>query len=411
MTNNKPIENEIDKLINELGLDKHIPFEIQQDEFMLGVFKKGLETLMRGEMTLRLGYDNNNRPAKATDNKRNGFRERPLDTSAGRIPDLKVPRDRKGEYKTKLFGDRETKMDRVEQLIIGMYAKGTSTNDISDLLNSLYNFKLNPQTISNVVKKIEDEFNRWRNRPLANEYAFIFIDALHQKIRRGTIDNEAIYVMVGVTMDGVREFIGIYNLGGCESSNVWRECYQNLYDRGVRNILLAIMDGLPGNEEAFKSIFPKAEIQECVIHHTRAQLAKAKPKHKAEIAEDIKAIYTQTKIEYAETEMTKLTEKWQKLYPSITKSWNEKFYKLTKFMNYPTAIRKSIYTTNFIERMNREFRRVLRNKSSLPTSESALKLMFLKIRDLEKRYSEKTMYSFESAKYDLQEMMNNRYAK
>jgi transposase-like protein len=409
MTNNK--ENDIDKLIEELGLDKHIPYEIQQDEFMLSVFKKGLETLMKGEMTLKLGYDKNNRPAKVTDNKRNGFRERPLDTSAGRIPDLKVPRDRQGEYKTKLFGDRETKMDRIEKLIIGMYAKGTSTHDITDLLNSLYNFKLNPQTISNVVKKIEDEYNSWRKRPLAAEYAFVFIDALHQKIRRGTVDNEAIYIMVGVTMDGTREFLGIYNLGGCESSNVWKECYQDLYDRGVRNILLAIMDGLAGNEEAFKSIFPKAEIQECVIHHTRAQLAKTKPKHKSEMAEDVKAIYTQTKLEYAEIELGKLTDKWQKLYPSVVKSWNEKFYKLTKFMVYPIAIRKSIYTTNFIERMNREFRRVLRNKSSLPTSESALKLMFLKIRDLERRYSEKTMYNFESAKYDLQEMMDKRYVK
>jgi len=404
-------KNNIDKLIEELGLDKHIPYEIQQDEFMLSVFKKGLETLLRNEMTLQIGYDNNNRRAKKTDNKRNGFRERPLDTSAGRIPDLKVPRDRQGAYKTKLFGDRETKMDRIEKLIIGMYAKGTSTEDISDLLNSLYNFQLNPQTVSNVVKKIEDEFSRWRNRPLADEYAFVFIDALHQKIRRGTVDTEAIYIIVGVNMEGMREFLGIYNLGGCESSNVWKECYQNLYERGARKILLAIMDGLPGNEEALKEIFPKTEVQECIIHHTRSQLAKVKPRHKTEMAEDIRAIYTQTKLEYAEKELERLTGKWQKLYPSITRSWNEKFYKLTKFLAYPAAIRKSIYTTNWIERMNREFRRVTRNKSSFPTSESALKLMFLKIRDLERRYGEKAMYNFEQAKYDLREIMNNRYGK
>ncbi len=402
-------KDKMDELIEELGLDKHIPYEIQQDEFLLNIFKKGLETLMKGEMSLHLGYDKDNREAKKTDNKRNGYRERPLDTTAGRIEDLKVPRDRESGFKTKLFGDRETKMDRVEKLIIGMYAKGSSTEDIADLLNSLYNFKLNPQTISNVVKKIEEDFTRWRNHPLLSEYAFVFIDAMHQKIRRGTVDNEAIYIMVGVTMGGQREFLGIYNLGGCESSNVWKECYNNLYERGVRKILLGIMDGLAGNRDAFQEVFPLAEVQECVVHHTRAQLAKVKPKHKAEIAEDLKMIYTQTKIEHAAVELETLTAKWQKLYPSVTKSWNEKFGQLTKFMLYPLAIRKSIYTTNWTERMNREFRRVTRNKSSFPTSESALKLIYLKIRDLERRYAERTMNNFENAKYKLQQMMETRY--
>lgn len=402
-------ENKIDKLIEELGLDKHIPYEIQQDEFLLSIFKKGLETLMEGEMSIHLGYDKNDRDSKKSANKRNGYRERPLDTSAGRISDLKIPRDRESSFNTKLFGDRETKMERIESLIIGMYAKGTSTEDIADLLNSLYNFKLNTQTVSNVVKKIEKDFMRWRKKPLSSEYAFVFIDAMHQKIRRGTVDNEAIYVIVGVTMEGYREFIGIYNMGGCESSNVWKECYSDLHERGVRKILLGIMDGLPGNREAFLEVFPRADVQDCIVHHTRAQLAKVKPKHKTEMAEDLRMIYTQTKIEYAEEELKKFTVKWQKLYPSITNSWNQKFGQLTKFMAYPSAIRKSIYTTNWIERMNREFRRVTRNKSSFPTSESALKLIFLKIRDLERRYQEKTMYNFESAKYELRQMMEARY--
>lgn len=138
-----------------------------------------------------------------------------------------MPRDRNGEFQTKLFGERETKMDRVEQLIIGMYAKGTSTKDISDLLNSLYNFTLNRQTVSNVVKQINDEFKGWIKRPLLTEYAFLFIDALHQKIRRDTVDNEAIYVVVGVTMAGQREFIGLYNLGAAESSSSWPKLNRN----------------------------------------------------------------------------------------------------------------------------------------------------------------------------------------
>jgi len=401
--------DKIDKIIKDLGLDDHIPYEIQQDEIMLGIFKKGLETILEGEMTLKLGYDKNSAILKQTDNKRNGHRYRKLDTSAGRIEELKMPRDRDGEFKTKMFGDRETKMDRVENLIIGMYAKGTSTEDISDLLNSLYNFKLNAQTVSNVVKKINDEFNRWVNHPLLAQYAFLFIDAMHQKIRRGTVDNEAIYVVVGVTMQGKREFLGLYNVGGAESSSSWQECYADLYKRGVRNVLLAIMDGLPGNEEAFKKVFPKADIQECVVHHVRCQCSKAKPKHKAELVEDMRMIYNQTKLDQAEIELETFTERWEKLYPSITKSWNEKFYKLTAFMKYPIEIRKSIYTTNWIERMNREFRRVTRNKSSFPTPDSALKLIFLKIRDLEKRYSDKKMYNFEKAEYYLNEMMQQRY--
>jgi putative transposase len=402
--------DKIDKLINDLGLDKHIPYEIQQNVIMLGIFKKGLETIMQGEIAGKLGYENGNRFEKFTSNKRNGSYQRKLDTSAGRIDNLEVPRDRKGEFKTKLFGLRETKMDKVEQLIIGMYSKGTSTQDISDLLNSLYDFKLNPQTVSNVVKQINDEFAGWINRPLSEEYVFLFIDALHQKIRRDTVDNEAIYVIVGVTMKGQREFIGLYNMGSGESSSVWRECYEDLQKRGVKKILLAIMDGLKGNEEAFKEVFPKAEIQECIVHQVRSQLAKAKPKHKRELVEDMQMIYTQTKIEQAEEELKNLTDKWQKLYPSITKSWNEKFYKLTTFMKYPQEIRKSIYTTNWIERMNREFRRVIRNKSSFPTSDSALKLIFLKIRDLDKRYADKKMYNFDKAEYYLREMMDKKYS-
>lgn len=411
MTRKKNKKDKLDELISDLGLDKHIPYEIQQDEFMLGVFKKGLETLMKGELELKLGYEHSDREGKRTSNKRNGYRERPLDTSAGRIPDLKVPRDRAGAFKTKLFGERETKMDRLESLIIGMYAKGTSTDDISDLLNSIYHFKLNPQTVSNVVKKIEAEFEAWRKKPLASEYAFVFIDALHQKIRRDTVDNEAIYIMVGVNMQGIREFLGIYNLGGSESSNVWQECYEDIKKRGVKQILLAIMDGLSGNEEALKRVFPKADVQDCIIHQIRSQLAKTKPKHKAEMAEDMKQIYTQTRPEYAEKELMQFTQKWQKLYPSITKSWNEKAYKLMKYLEYPESVRTSIYTTNWIERMNREFRRVLRNKSSLPTSEAALKLMFLKIRDLERKYDNRLMNGFQLAQYELTEMMEKRYVK
>jgi len=401
--------DKIDKLIKELGLDRHIPYEIQQDEMLLSIFKKGLETLMEGEMDIQLGYPKGDRGAKMTGNKRNGHRERPLDTSAGRINDLRVPRDREGEFQTRLFNGRETKMDRIENLIIGMYAKGTSTADISDLLNSLYNFKLKPQTVSNVVKKIDKDFKDWTKRKLNGEYAFVFIDALHQKIRRGTVDNEAFYLVVGVDMQGKREFLGLYNIGGAESSHSWQECYTDLYKRGVKKILLAVMDGLPGNEQAFRKVFPKADIQECLVHHVRCQLSKVKPKHKAEVAEDMRQIYGQNNADQAEKELEAFTAKWQKLYPSVTKSWNEKLYKLTRFLHYPAAIRKSIYTTNWIERMNREFRRVLRNKSSFPTSDAALKLMFLKIRDLDDRYSEKSMYNFSKAEYELTEMMAKRY--
>lgn len=302
-------------------------------------------------------------------------------------------------------------MDRIEKLIIGMYAKGSSTKDIADLLNSLYHFKLNPQTVSNVVKRIEEEFERWKNRPLSEEYAFLFIDALHQKIRRETVEHEAIYLIVGVTMQGKREFLGLYSLGGKESSLSWKECYTDLCQRGVKRVLLAVMDGLPGNEEAFKEVFPRAEIQECLIHHLRGQLSKARPKHKAELAEDMRTIYTQTSRKQAEKELESFVAKWQKLYSSIAKSWQEKFYKLTTFLSYPSSIRKSIYTTNWLERMNREFRRVIRNKSSFPTPDAALKLMFLKIGDLERRYSEKRMYNFEKAEYYLREMMDKRYGK
>jgi putative transposase len=401
--------DKIDQIIEELGLDKHIPYEIQQDEILLGIFKKGLETLLEGEVSLHLGYNKHDRNGKSTSNKRNGYRERPLDTSAGRIEDLKVPRDRDGEFQTKLFGDRDTRMERIENLIIGMYGKGTSTEDIADLLNSLYKFTLSAQTVSNVVKRIEADFEAWKSRPLQTEYAFIFIDAIHQKIRRDTVSNEAVYVIVGVTLKGKREFLGLYNMGGCESSLVWREVYEDLHNRGVRKILLAVMDGLPGNEEALKSVFPNTDVQECVVHHLRAQLAKAKPKHKQELADDMKLIYNQMKLEQAEIELKNFTDKWQKLYPSITDSWNRKFYKLMAFMGYPPEIRKSIYTTNWIERMNREFRRVLRNKGSFPSSESALKLMFLKVRDLDNRYEQKKMNNFENAEYKLIEMMEKRY--
>lgn len=403
--------DKIEKLMEELGLDKCIPYEIQQDEFLLGIFKKGLETLLDGEMDIHLGYPKNMRVLKRTNDKRNGYYQRSMDTSAGRIEELNVPRDRECTFETRLFGRRDTRMDRIEKLIIGMYSKGVSTADISDLLNSLYHFKLNPQTISNVVKRIDEEFERWKNRPLLEEYAILFIDALHQKIRRETVSNEAIYLIIGVTMEGHREFLGLYVVGGGESSYCWQEFYEDLYQRGVRKVLLGVMDGLAGNEEAFKKVFPKADVQECVVHHMRAQMAKTRPKHKEEIAEDSRRIYEQIDIEQAKGEIEKFTEKWKILYPSITKSWNEKFYKLTTFMKYPLAIRKSIYTTNYIERMNREFRRVMRNKSSFPTPDAAIKLMYLKIRDLEKRYSGRKMHNFDKAFYSLKEMMDKRYAK
>lgn len=401
--------DKVDEIIKRLELDSKIPLFFQKDELSRQILKKGLESILNAEITDHLGYSKNERDLKKTKDKRNGAYERGFDTTAGRINNLKIPRDREGTFQSLLITVGQGRMEQIEELIIGMYSKGMGQREIAELLKEIYDFKLSAQTVSNIVKKINQECHDWLNRPLEENYAFLFIDALHQNIRRKTVAKEAIYVLVGVTLKGIREILGLYCLGNSESATSWLEIYQDIYERGVKNILLAIMDGLPGNEEAIKQVFPKTDVQECAIHHMRAQLNKVRPKDKREVAEAQSIVIQAVNIKDAQDKLDLFASQWESIYPSVIRSWKNKLYKLTTFMNYPLAIRKAIYTTNWIERMNKEFRKVLKNKNSFPTEDAVIKLMFLKAKDLDKKYSSKQIYGWQHSEYDILEMFKKRY--
>jgi len=248
--------------MSKLDLDAKHPPEVQLDDFSKMLLKKGLESLMEAELTEHIGYEKNDREVKKGTHKRNGHYSRAFDSTPGRLKNVEVPRDRDGTFQNVLAIAGQNRMEQIEDLITSLYASGVAQRDIAGTLHDIYDDKLSAQTISNITDRVSTDCNAWRTRELSRRYAVIFVDALHQAIRRETVAQDAIYIVGGITFEGKRELLGLYCLGGSESATAWKEVYQDLYERGVRHILLVVMDGLTGNAEALRDVFPKTDLQE-----------------------------------------------------------------------------------------------------------------------------------------------------
>ncbi len=353
------------------------------------LFKDAIETMLKEEMTDHLGYEHNDARAKKTDNSRNGHYSKKLKTESGEVS-IEVPRDRKGEFTPKALPKYKTKTSDLEKKIISMYAKGMTTTDIAEHLSDLYlGAEVSPTFISQTTEKILSLSKEWQARQLDEVYPIVFFDGIRYKAKvEGKVVARTVYVALAINLEGKREVLGFY-VGDSESSKFWMQVFTDISNRGVKDILIACVDGLKGLPEAISSIFPKTEIQLCIVHQIRNSLKYVGSNNQKEFAGDLKTVYQATSEEIALEKLKELDEKWGRKYPVVIKSWRSNWENLATFFKYSPPIRKMIYTTNIIEGFHRQLRKVTKNRGHFPSDDALSKLLYLAVMEASKKWTMK----------------------
>ncbi len=376
-----------EELIEQLMQDYEKPEDLLGDNGLLKQLKKALlEKALEGEMTHHLGYPKNFKNNYNSKNSRNGKSRKNLKTDMGEIP-IDVPRDRTSEFEPKIVKKHQTRFDGFDDKIISMYSRGMTTRDIQGHLKDMYAIDVSPEFISNVTSSVIDAVKEWQNRPLDSLYPIVYLDALVVKVRdQGHIVNKSVYLAIGINMDGLKEVLGLW-IERNEGAKFWLSVITELKNRGIEDILIACVDGLKGFPEAINSVFPKTEIQLCIVHMVRNSLKYVSYKDRRELVKDLKPIYKADTAEMAETNLDQFSEKWDSKYPSISKSWRNNWSQVIPFFSYEQGIRKAIYTTNAIESLNMTLRKIIKNRSSFPNDEAVEKLLYLALQNISKKWT------------------------
>lgn len=346
-----------------------------------------LEGVLDEELNEELGYSKYDYRNKETDNSRNGHSRKTMRTSYGDM-DIAIPRDRKGEYELQLIPKyQNTVTQDMEEKIISMYAKGMTTGDIEAHLKELYDLDISDSTISRITDKIMPLVKEWQERPLQEIYAVVYMDAIHYHVRsEGRIVKRAVYIALGIDMDGKKDVIGMY-VGENEGAKFWLSIINGLKNRGVQDILIACVDGLNGFPQAIEAVYPKTEIQQCIIHQIRNTTNYVSYKDLKKLMADLKMVYAAPDEAAALEELESFGKKWNSKYPKIYKSWSERWATLSTYFKYPNEVRKLIYTTNAIEGFNRQLRKVTKSKTVFPSDDSLLKMLYLATMDITKKWT------------------------
>ena len=371
----------------ELATAKSMDDFFGKDGIFARLFASTLEQMLEAELSEHLGYEPYEAKGRNSGNNRNGKYTKKVRSSEGETT-IQVPRDRNGDFEPQLVKRYAANTNELEDKIIGMYAKGMTVRDIQGTLQELYGIDVSPTTLSAITDKVWELVESWQSRPLASLYVIIYLDAIHIKMRReGKVENTAVYVVLGVDLEGHQDVLGHWVGAGGESANFWLSVITDLQSRGVKDILIACMDGLTGFKEAVLAVFPKTEIQRCIIHQIRNSLKYISWKDKKAFMVDLKAVYQAPTREAAEGNLRKLKEIWNGQYAVAIRSWDNNWEDLATFFDYPAAIRRMIYTTNTVEGYNRQLRKVTKSRSSFPTGEAVRKLLFLANRDIIKKWT------------------------
>lgn len=373
-----------EEIASELAKATSIDDFYGKDGIFARMFSKTIEQMLETELTEKLGYERYEAEGRNSGNNRNGHYSRKMRTSGGDA-EIRVPRDRNGEFTSELL---KKNSNEIEQKVIAMYAKGNSTRDIQAMLEELYGISVSPETISKITDKVWELVEVWQNRPLAEIYTILFLDALHIKLRRnGKVENVAVHTVLGVDLDGQREILGHWVGEGGEGANFWLSVITDLQTRGVQDVFIAAVDGLNGFSEAIHAIFPRTLVQRCVIHQIRQSLKYVPWKERKAFTADLKTVYQAATREEAEANLLKLEENWAGKYAAAIKSWQKNWEELATFFQFPKEIRRLIYTTNTVEGYHRQLRKVIKNKSSFPTTQSTRKLLYLATMDIAKKWT------------------------
>ena len=363
-------------------------FEDLKDVFKLMIGEM-LENGLEGELDDELGYTKYDYRNKSSENSRNGYSKKTLKTSFGET-EIKVPRDRDGEFEPQLVKKNQTTLTGdIEEKILSMYAKGMTTSDIEMHIQDIYGLECSDSTISRITDKILPVVREWQSRPLEEVYAVVFMDAIHFHVRsEGQIVKKAVYIAIGINMDGLKEVLGMW-VGENESAKFWLSVMNGLRNRGLQDILIACVDGLTGFPAAIEAVYPKTEIQQCIIHQIRNTTKFVSYKDIKALMADLKKVYAAIDEQTALSELENFDEKWGNKYPKIAISWREKWANLSTYFKYPQEVRTLIYTTNAIEGFNRQLRKVTKNKGVFPTDDSLLKMLYLAMIDITKKWTGK----------------------
>lgn len=379
-----------EKLIEQLQADVAKSSSVNEllgkDGAIKKLVKRLLEEMLSAELSGHLGYQKHDKVSKRTANRRNGKSAKTLRSDYGNIT-LDIPRDRQGEFDPVLIKKYQKDLGVIEDKILSMYAKGMSTRDIQSHIEDIYGIELSATTISNITEKVLELVTEWQGRPLDSLYVIVYFDALHFKVKdEGKVVSKAVYTALGINSEGYKDLLGIW-IGEAEGANFWLGVLTEMRNRGVEDIFIACVDGLKGFPEAIETVFPRAEVQLCVIHQIRNSLRYISYKHQKEFMKDLKLVYKAATEEAGRLQLDKLAEKWGGKYALAVNSWKNNWPRLSTYFKYPEEIRRIIYTTNIVEGLHRQLRKVTKTKTLFPHDDALRKILFMAFRDIEKKWN------------------------
>jgi transposase-like protein len=370
-------EFDFDKALKALQSGKAIT---GKDGVLTPLIKKLTEAALEAELDSHLAQD-------VAPNRKNCKTKKTVKSTAGPF-DLETPRDRAGTFEPQLIKKHQTSVnDEIEAKILSMYGLGMSYRDIATQVEDLYGIKVSTATLSAITDKIIAEVREWQQRPLESLYPFVWLDAIHYKVKdNGRYKSKAVYTVLAVNLEGKKEILGLY-LSESEGANFWLSVLTDLNNRGVEDILIASVDGLTGFPEAIATIYPNTEVQLCIVHQVRNSLKYVASKNQKAFMVDLKRVYRATSKDAAEQALDELEDRWGDLYPIVIKSWRAKWDNLSAYFKYPPDIRRIIYTTNSIEAVHRQFRKLTKTKGGFPNEDSLLKLLYLGVQNASKKWT------------------------
>jgi len=375
------------ELIDKLLAECRKPEQIIGEEGLLKQLTKAiLERALEAELTDHLGYEKSDPAGYHSGNSRNGKTRKKLKGDFGEM-ELETPRDRNASFEPKIVGKGQTRFTGFDDKILSMYARGMSTREIQEHLEEIYGVEVSPTLISNVTDAVLEEVRQWQSRPLEKLYPIVYLDALYVKIRdNGQVQNRAIYVAIGVRMDGCKEVLGLW-LSANEGAKFWLGVLTEMRNRGMEDTFVVCVDGLKGFPDAVQTVYPQAQVQLCIVHLVRASLNYVSWKQRREVAGDLRAIYKAATESEAQSALSDFAAKWDRTHPAIAQIWRRNWERITPFFAFPPEIRKVIYTINAVESLNMTLRKVIKTRGSFPSEEAAMKLLYMALRNVARKWN------------------------
>lgn len=376
-----------EEISNELSKVRSLDDFFGKDGALAKIVGKTMQSMLEAEMEDHLGYPKHSVKGNNSGNSRNGTYKRKIRSSAGET-EIEVPRDRNGDFESRLLSEYSKSSNEIQDKTVAMYGRGMSVSDIKQTLADIYGIDVSDTLVSQMTDKILPLVEEWRERPLDEIYPIVYLDCIHIKLRKDSkVTNTAVYIALGLNLEGKKDILGIWVGEGAEGSNYWLSVLTELQERGLKKIFIVCVDNLKGFSDAIKAMYPQTDIQKCVIHQIRASLKYVSWKDSREFIKDLKKVYKAGTKRTAEKQLEELDKKWERKYPLAVRSWKNNWEEVSTYFEYPAEIRRIIYTTNILESFNRQIRKVTKAKSVFPTEQSVYKIMYLATRDVTRKWS------------------------